>query len=246
MGTLAFAALGGLISFLSTLLGSLLSQSRWKAKGFSKFKLSIDFALGLMMSAVAFSLVMPATQQTFEHPGLFWSSLGGFALGGLAILVLKFVIDHSQNENTIPSSKLLMALALIIHNFPEGMASGAALAGLELKAAIPLLSSISLQNIPEGLLMVVTLKALGWSNRYAFLGGVFSGVVEWLGALSAGVALSWTQDSLPFILMLAGGAMMISVLVELKERGASLKILLKPEFALGLALIPLLNLAINI
>lgn len=242
MGTLTLAALGGLISFLSTSIGAVLSQHKWKANKFSRFKPSIDFALGLMISAVAFSLIVPAAEQTYRNPGLFGVTFSGFALGGLAILALKFVIDRSGSETHVPSSKLVLALALIIHNFPEGMASGAALAGLDLKAAVPLLSSISLQNIPEGLLMVVALKAMGWSNRRALLGGLFSGLVEWGGALIAGFALNWTAGSLPFILMLAGGAMLISVGVELRERGATFRTLIKPEFALGLTLVPLLNL----
>jgi hypothetical protein len=49
---LVLATMGGFISFLSTSLGVLLSLRSWKGLPFLKFKFSIDFALGLMLSAV--------------------------------------------------------------------------------------------------------------------------------------------------------------------------------------------------
>lgn len=230
---LYLATIGGLVSFISTTLGAVLSLKEWKFPSFIKFKFSIDFALGLMLSAVAFSLVGPAISQ---H-NLLGISILGFIGGGALIYGIKTLIERKQADaGKDHSAQLVLAIALIIHNFPEGLASGAAMAGLHFDAAVSILSSIALQNIPEGLLMVVCLKALGWSDKRAFIGGIVSGVVELSGGILAGFALSWASEALPVILMTAGGAMFTSVVIEIREKGK-----LKPEFAIGLVSIPLLN-----
>lgn len=240
--------LGGLISFASTAVGAVLSLMRWKASPFTKFKLSIDFALGLMLSAVAFSLVAPAAQNSLNNPKLFMLSLLGFAVGGALIYGLKIFIERREKtgvqKSQVSSSQLVLALALIVHNFPEGLASGASLAGLDLHAAIPILTSISIQNIPEGLLMVLCLKGMGWSLQKSFIGGLVSGLVELVGGVVAGLLLSQVNQSLPIILMMAGGAMFTSVMIELKEHNNLFERIKHPQFAMGLIMLPLLMLLI--
>lgn len=239
---LLLGALGGLISFFSTSLGAILSLRPFRFPRFVKFKFSIDFALGLMLSAVAFSLVAPAANQSASNPRLLFFSLIAFAIGGFVIYSIKVIIQRTESEMAqATSSQLVLALALIIHNFPEGLASGASLAGLSSSAAAPILTSIALQNIPEGLLMVLCLKSLGWTQRHAFLGGLGSGVVELVGGIVAGLALGWTSGALPLILMMAGGAMFTSVVIEIREKGSAWTHVRKPEFALGLLSIPFLN-----
>jgi len=243
---LFLATAGGFISFLSTSLGVLLSLKSWKRFPFLKFKFSIDFALGLMLSAVAFSLVGPAAFRSVHNPHLFIAYVLGFATGGLVIYGLKVFIERNQTEvSKATSSQLLLALALIIHNFPEGLASGASLAGLSFSAAVPILTSISIQNIPEGLLMVLCLRAMGWTKSRSLVGGLFSGVVELIGGITAGFALSWTSQALPVILMLAGGAMFTSVAIEIAEKSNPLRILRQPQFAMGLLIIPVLNMMMS-
>lgn len=236
---------GGLISFASTAVGALLSLTPTKSGPFVKFKFSIDFALGLMLSAVAFSLVAPAAKNSLNNPKLFLLSLGGFVFGAVVIYGLKIFIERQEREKNeqpqISSSQLVLALALIVHNFPEGLASGASLAGLDFKSAIPILSSIAIQNIPEGLLMVLCLKGMGWSLKKSFVGGLFSGVVELVGGVVAGLLLSLVNQALPVILMMAGGAMFISVVIELKEHGSFLNRIKQPQFAMGLLALPLLT-----
>lgn len=237
---------GGIISFASTSLGALISLTKWNSGPFAKLKFSIDFALGLMLSAVAFSLVAPAAENSLNNPKLFVLSLLGFAFGGILIYGLKLFIERRQTDKSDPtklqisSSQLVLALALIVHNFPEGLASGASLAALDLKAAIPILTSISIQNVPEGLLMVLCLKGMGWSMRKSFVGGIFSGVVELIGGVVAGLLLSQVNQALPVILMMAGGAMFTSVVIELKEHGNFLARIKDPQFAMGALSLPLL------
>lgn len=242
--TILLASLGGFISFLSTLIGVLLTLTAWSSQKYLKLKFSMDFALGLMLSAVAFSLVGPAFKESL-HEDLLLPLLGGFVGGAALIYLIKHFIERKQHDSSQSSSQLLLALALIIHNFPEGLASGASSAGLSFQAALPILSSIALQNVPEGLLMVLCLKGIGWSQRASFWGGVTSGVVELIGGVVAGLTLSLTTNALPMIFMVAGGAMFTSVTIELLEKGSLPVILRKPEFVLGLASVPLINLVLS-
>jgi ZIP family zinc transporter len=103
------------------------------------------------------------------------------------------------------------------------------------------LSSIALQNIPEGLLMVACLRALGVSTVWAFAGGVGSGVIELFGGMGAGILLNGSAAVLPFLLATAGGAMLTSVILELKEGASAKNRIWSSRFAMGLMTIPLLN-----
>lgn len=243
MSILQLAIIGGIVSFVSTAVGSFLFLTTYRLHKFTSFKFSIDFALGVMLSAVAFSLVGPVATQSINKPQLLIVNFFGFILGGFAIWTLKFFIDscESSENKKNESGQLLLALALLVHNFPEGLASGAAMAGLDFSSALPILSSISLQNIPEGLLMVLALKAMGWKERHAVYGGIASGAVELIGGVLAGLTLQASSEALPFLLMLAGGAMFTSVVIEINQKSKFKNIIFKSEFAIGLLTIPLLN-----
>lgn len=246
MSVLMLATVGGLVSFASTSLGtclSLFSDFFAKARGSSnRWNFSIDFALGLMVSASAFTLIGPAA---FDAKAKGLSVLAILVTAGLGmafVILMKQQIERFKTSTEFNTNHLLLASVLMLHNFPEGLASGSALAGLSLKAALPILSGISIQNIPEGLLMVVCLKAMGWSKRHSFLGGIGSGVVELIGGIFAGVLLGLVTGILPFLLAFAGGSMMASVLVEIFEREQStLQVMKSTQFLLGLVALPVLQ-----
>ncbi len=242
MSVLVLATIGGLISFVATAAGSVLSlfTSRWSQS--TRFSLSIDFALGLMVSASAFSLIGPAALNA-PSSGLSMMSVAGAALiGGLFVWVLKYGIHRLQAMPPVKISHLLLATTLMVHNFPEGLASGAALGGLGWNASLPILGGIALQNIPEGALMVICLRAMGAPLAWAFWGGVSSGVVELGGGILAGLLLQMVNNALPLLLSAAGGAMIVSVLLELLEGEVRFsRRVISVQFAAGLACLPLIQ-----
>ena len=61
-------------------------------------------------------------------------------------------------------SSLLFIFAIAIHKFPEGLAVGVAYAGQELFDPKALAVGIALQNIPEGLMVAVSLVAIRFSR----------------------------------------------------------------------------------
>ncbi len=99
-------------------------------------------------------------------------------------------------------------LAIAIHKFPEGMATGVTFDGHNVDNAWAVTISIALQNIPEGLVVVTPLLLIGVSRLRTVgvalaiaaieLSGVFVGY--FLGTISSAL--------LPALLGVAGGAML--------------------------------------
>ena len=136
----------------------------------------------------------------------------------------KIVIKNKEKltiKEKVKSTTMLM-LAVTLHNIPEGMAVGVAFAGLfsqntgiTLAEAFALAIGIAIQNIPEGAIISMPLKAEGMSKGKAFLYGVLSGVVEPIGAVLTVVASGFIIPVLPYFLSFAAGAMMYVVIEEL-------------------------------
>ena len=95
---------------------------------------------------------------------------------------------------------LMSAVAIAIHNFPEGLATfTAALQSPTLGIAITV--AIALHNIPEGIAVAVPIYRATGSRRKAFTISLLSGLSEPLGALIAWLILA------PFINNLTMGIM---------------------------------------
>ena len=119
-----------MIPFLGTALGSAFVFFMKKAMPDLLQKILLGFASGVMVAASVWSLLIPGMEM-----GGIWPVTGGL-LGGFAFLLL---IDHiTPHLHPVggpegPKSKLskttMLALAVTIHNFPEGMAVGVAIAG---------------------------------------------------------------------------------------------------------------------
>jgi zinc transporter, ZIP family len=243
MSVLSLALIGGIISAVTTSIGSCLAPLFSKIDKLRKYHLSMDFALGVMLSAVAFSLVGPEILKG-ENLSLAFS---GTLLGvGFILLTHKIISALNQHHHQGKDPyKILLIATLIFHNFPEGMGAGASLAGMELHQAIPVQIAISIQNIAEGLLLTLLLKGLGLRLFWAVMGGVGSGLLEMTGAIGAGFMLQQTQAVLPFLLTLAGGAMMMSVFMEIKEGITMGRSFERAHFLWGLLTIPATNLLLS-
>jgi ZIP family zinc transporter len=77
---------------------------------------------------------------------------------------------------------MLTAVAITVHNFPEGFATFLAALG-DPRAALPVVAAIALHNIPEGIAVAVPLYHATGSRARAFLLSAASGLAEPAGAL---------------------------------------------------------------
>jgi len=129
-------ATGLLIPFVGTMLGSaMVFFMRSKInESFEKFLLG--FAAGVMLAASIWSLMLPSIEMSDGYRFQFLPAAIGFLLGIAFLLVLDTVIPHlhveSQTKEGIKGSKLknatMMVFAVTLHNIPEGMVIGVTLA----------------------------------------------------------------------------------------------------------------------
>jgi len=98
------------------------------------------------------------------------------------------VHDHSPGHTKLLRMGLFTALAITIHNFPEGLATFlAALEDPTLGVAIAV--AIALHNIPEGISVSVPIFYATGNRRRAFAYSLLSGLAEPVGAIVAYLAL---------------------------------------------------------
>ena len=98
------------------------------------------------------------------------------------------VHDHAHHHHKLMRMGLFTALAIGIHNFPEGLATFlAALQDPSLGVAIAI--AIALHNIPEGISVSVPIFYATGNRKKAFFYSFISGLAEPVGALLAYFAL---------------------------------------------------------
>lgn len=95
---------------------------------------------------------------------------------------------HDGHHQKLMRTGLFTALAITIHNFPEGLATFlAALQDPAVGAAIAV--AIALHNIPEGISVSVPIFYASGSRRKAFVYSALSGVAEPVGAVVGYLAI---------------------------------------------------------
>lgn len=169
-------------------------------------------AAGIMLAASVWSLLLPAIDRAEGGALPAWlPPTAGFLMGAVGLLRLEQAVDRFWTAGRDHCGRAVLAITL--HNLPEGMVVGLAVAlALQgevdaLSGALALALGIGLQNIPEGAAVSLPLIRTGKSRRYAFWAGAASGIVEPLGALLALALAGWVQAALPWLMSAAAGCM---------------------------------------
>lgn len=218
--------------FICTTLGALFVFFFHKKEISNKLnQIFIGFAAGIMVSASFFSLILPALDIDVEYMPNWVIVFISIVLGAFFLWIIDKLVPHfhvaSNEEEGIHNhiaKKYKMFLAVTIHNIPEGLsvgiAFGVALAsGVDTKSmlmsALFLSIGIGLQNIPEGAVVSLPLKAETKSSTKAFLFGMFSGIVEPIAAI-IGLLLAYKIECvMPWALAFAAGSMLYVVVEEM-------------------------------
>ncbi len=179
--------------------------------------LLLGLSAGIMIAASFFSLLLPAIEAEGALPA-FVPAAGGFLLGGGFLIASDLLLSRTQRRLKAPGDRrtALLYFAVTLHNIPEGMAVGVALAAADGALAGALLAlGIAVQNFPEGMCVAFPMRARGMSRAKSFLFAQGSGAVEVpacvLGALAAGAV----GALLPWTLAFSAGAMIAVVCSEL-------------------------------
>lgn len=214
-----------LIPFLGTALGSAFVFFMKKEMPPLVQKILLGFASGVMVAASMWSLIIPAIEMGSGTSAVVPPTIG--LLAGFAFLLLVDYVTphiHASGEAEGPQSRLprttKLALAVTIHNFPEGMAVGVAIAGaltadFNMAGALALSLGIAIQNIPEGAIISMPIRAEGNSRPKAFGIGTLSGIVEPIGGALVLLLATSILGIMPYMLAFAAGAMLYVVVEEL-------------------------------
>lgn len=97
------------------------------------------------------------------------------------------------------------ALAIAIHNFPEGIATFVS-AFQDPGVAIPIVAAIAIHNIPEGIAVSVPIYQATGSRQKAFLYSFLSGLAEPIGALLGWLILIPIMSDMVYGIIFAGVA----------------------------------------
>ena len=222
--------IGLLIPLFGTMLGSAFVFFMKEQMSERLQKALLGFASGVMVAASVWSLLIPSIDMVEDRGA--WAVLPacvGLLLGMGFLLLIDEVTPHLHlNSDTPegPKSKIsrtaMLALAVTIHNLPEGMAVGVVLAGAEsgisnisLAGALAMSIGIAIQNIPEGAIISMPMRASGNSKWRSFIIGSLSGAVEPVGAALVVLLASLITPVLPYMLAFAAGAMLYVVIEEL-------------------------------
>ena len=222
--------LGLLIPLLGTMLGAAFVFLMKDEMSPRVQKSLLGFASGVMVAASVWSLLIPAMEmEADEGPWAVVPAAVGFLLGIGFLLLLDEVTPHLHLDAQRPegprshlSRTAMLALAVTIHNLPEGMAVGVVFAGAEegaahltLASALAVSIGIAIQNVPEGAIISMPMRAAGNSKWRSFAIGSLSGAVEPLGGLAVVLLASMMTPALPYLLAFAAGAMFYVVVEEL-------------------------------
>lgn len=178
-----------MIAGLSTGIGS--AAAFFVRKTNSKFfAVSLGFSAGVM---IYISMCEILAQSDAILSGIYGNrtgfliSSGSFFAGMLLICLIDSLIpDKTFPENTVKApmirTGIMAALAISIHNFPEGLATFiSALRDPEL--AIPVVAALAIHNIPEGIAVSVPIYGATGSRKRAFVFSLLSGLTEPVGAI---------------------------------------------------------------
>jgi ZIP family zinc transporter len=215
------ALLGGLMAALATALGTLpvLLSHQLSQKTYDTL---LGFGAGVMLAACSFSLIIPAQAAAKLQGAGAWGAGGivgaGMVLGAGFLLWIDRALPHGNFFKQLDVSQALatkrvwlFVFAIGLHNLPEGLAIGVAFAGSDPTSAVALATGISIQDVPEGLVVALALRSVGYSKGVSAGLGALSGLVEPLASVFGAMVISLSATLLPWGLASAAGAMLFVI-----------------------------------
>jgi ZIP family zinc transporter len=206
---------------LSTVLGAGFALGR---RPISNAYLSgaLGFSAGVMIY-VSFVELVPSgldlIGRTHDERGAAWLTTGAFFLGVAIIAVIDRMVPGHANPHEVPATEheaaahearalmrmgTLMALAIGIHNVPEGFATFVA-ALQEPEIGIPVAAAIAIHNIPEGIAVAIPIRRATGSRATALRWAVIAAMAEPAGAVVGYLLLA------PFLTPLVMGIVLAAV-----------------------------------
>lgn len=221
-----------LFAGLSTGIGSALAFFT-KSTNTRFLSVSLGFSAGVMVYVSFVEILVKARESLIPAYGdklAAWYAVLAFFSGILIIAIIDRLIPSPENPHEIRRIEdmagnnkrdprlvrmgLFTALAIGIHNFPEGIATF--MAGLsDPTLAIPVAIAIAIHNIPEGIAVSIPISYGTGSKKKGFLLSFLSGLAEPVGALLAWFLLRpYLSDNLFGFIFAAVAGIMVFISID--------------------------------
>lgn len=207
--TLAFTLT--IVAGLSTGIGSLIALLARRTNT-AFLSLALGFSAGVMIYVSMVELFTQAreTAVSIWGDGGLWAVTAAFFAGMILIAVIDRLVPSAENpheprlveelndaqgrlnDGRLLRTGLLAAMAIAIHNFPEGLATFISVLH-DPSVGIVITVAVAIHNIPEGIAVSVPIYYATGNRKKAFMWSFLSGLSEPLGALIGYLIL------LPFI-----------------------------------------------
>lgn len=206
------------IAGLSTTLGALVIFLKIKSQNINKFiTFCLSFSIAIMIGISITELIPKSLFQLLNEN---WSrgiitSILSFIVGVILIKIFTVLIDkQKKNATNLYKLGILSMLALMLHNFPEGIATFLS-AYQNMDLGIKLGIAIMLHNIPEGISIAVPIYYSTGSKKKAIKKAFISGLAEPLGAILAFLLFkNFITDTFISIILLLVAGIMITISIE--------------------------------
>lgn len=208
----------GLSSLLGSIIGLIIRKipHNWN-------DILLGFCAGMMLTASIVCLIMPAIEMCSISQ--WWQIIIGIAIGVALIGILDKVTPHLHHISGIKelenhasqaslNKTLLFVMAIALHKLPEGLATGISFNG-EQSNAIAITITIALQNIPEGMVVVTPLLMAKVRFINTMLIAIAIAAIEVIGTFAGFYIGDISALFLPFMLAIAGGAMLYVISDEM-------------------------------
>ncbi len=184
--------IGGFITFLV------------KKNNLKVLSLGLGFSAGVMIF-VSFTEILSTAEgllKEYYPVDYHWIMFGGFIAGVIiSKLIDTFLPDHVEGDliegsdepkraHRIKRAGLLTAIAIAVHNFPEGLGTFL-VSSQDIAIGITVALAIALHNIPEGIAVALPIYHATGKKRMAIWYSFWTGMTEPIGALIGLGLLHW-------------------------------------------------------
>lgn len=194
--------------------------------------IALGFSAGVMIYVSLVELFPEARIALGEEYGEvtgYWLTVAAFFLGiGISALIDTLVPsyenpheimdpeDGARDLEKLKRMGLLSAIAIAVHNFPEGIATFTAALG-DPQVGISIAIAVAIHNIPEGIAVSVPVFYATGDRKKAFKWSFLSGLTEPLGAVTAFLILRpfLSEGVMGFTFAMVAGIMVFISLDEL-------------------------------
>lgn len=192
--------LAGLATVLGGFITFFVNKNNMKV-----LSLGLGFSAGVMIFVSLTEILESANDilKPYFPTNYCWVVFTGFLIGVLVSkLIDMFVPDHVEEDlaegcdfeckktHRIKRAGILTAIAIAVHNFPEGLGTFL-VSSQDLTIGISVALAIALHNIPEGIAVALPIYHATGKKRKAIWYSFWTGMTEPIGAIIGLGLLSW-------------------------------------------------------